>query len=1118
MDPRCSHCAARLENSPKGFKRRSLLSVLNQRSAQILFPHLNPKDAFLCYDCVSVVTRKTKRCGKRRVYVEPEPESPPDPSAPPSAPGEPPPAKPRSSPNEAEAPVGFRGNREHRCSHCDARLVNTPKGYKRRSLLKVLDIRSAQILFPDLNPKDAFLCYDCVSVVTRKTKRCGKRRVYVEPEPGPPPDPFAPPAAFAPGEPTAPRQPVKRLCVNDHDYASQEPPLAPRLQTARIRNSGRPRVCDLLQKKNLTSNLRRLQQVTGFKEALIKICAKIISNERKAMVNDLDGPLRKTFTPENLSAFSWDKTTSWAEEKAPLTVACLRAMFPPTKKIQKQKQNYSKGSSVRQMTPEEVKQMLDRRVTLLLSVPLYTSTYKCGFLQTAFSVEMLRHRSPIRLFSITNSLGLSQCKTATRIHSKRLAGEHDKQVKRWRDEIQTTKRTQFCCDDSKRAAAYTFTWGKVRVPSVSSTERGYTFETWAFRFAHQVRINFRYFHGLPIKAVEVSPYSILPSKQTYESLRQRMKTIVMRILADNLKVLKGVKPRVVKHIPHTYSHLMKEQSTTVSLGAIVPNTTEDSVSVAYGLKDYIPVYYGKPYPILCCGDILNTDKTELGSKTQNSETPKRNPNLNFDGLAEAPQEFQKEHLLHEDMIKMLLSEKSENSRGSLHHIISLFPFKTFNNTAKDYFLNIWDFITFVTTAYVTLFAVTDCGLDSLTQKPSDYPSQSSEQMEWLSNLAHRLVDLVWLAPPQEDINTVAAAAEAVAQCDGVKKKTFPFCYCKDEKTDEQLVRCCSNLCPVIWFHEACARGHTLSDPHEDWFCSPECSSDGTYIYCHCKEQKGGEMVQCGLVDKCRRHEWYHRDCLTAAEQIKAEQTPWFCSESCLLAAEGEDFLLNYTRAVVWEGLYHMARRDAIQQGDGDAITDFWRMDLVLLWNREHLQLFNSGHQLLTGIEGFYPQRVAQDMKWNRVLNLQGKPGGNISLDLLTELMITEFKAVIQFGKGSFTKQQVEHSAQLAGPQAKDLDRLFFIGGNPANLSWYVSRLTSSSCRRKEDVSRFVEEFKKDELFRFKPGRKHEGFNNFSYHQRVKGPKRMGGTLRSLAEQLDRRRDMIISDPPQLKKL
>lgn len=117
--------------------------------------------------------------------------------------------------------------------------------------------------------------------------------------------------------------------------------------------------------------------------------------------------------------------------------------------------------------------------------------------------------------------------------------------------------------------------------------------------------------------------------------------------------------------------------------------------------------------------------------------------------------------------------------------------------------------------------------------------------------------------------------------------------------------------------------------------------------------------------------------------------------------------------------------------------------------------------------------------------------------------------MIEFGKGSFTKQQVGQSAQLAGAQAKHLDRLFFTGGNPLNLSTYLSRLTSSSGSWSEDVSRFVEEFKRDELFGFRPGRKHQGFNKFSYQQKVKDPTRMGRSMRSLSEELDRRRDAIL---------
>lgn len=119
--------------------------------------------------------------------------------------------------------------------------------------------------------------------------------------------------------------------------------------------------------------------------------------------------------------------------------------------------------------------------------------------------------------------------------------------------------------------------------------------------------------------------------------------------------------------------------------------------------------------------------------------------------------------------------------------------------------------------------------------------------------------------------------------------------------------------------------------------------------------------------------------------------------------------------------------------------------------------------------------------------------------------------MIEFGKGSFTKQQVEHSAQLAGAQAADLDRLFFTGAVPLNLSTHLSRLTAPPCRRREDVARFVEEFRKDELFAFRPGRRHPGFDHFTYPQRVRQPRRMGRTLRTLAEDLDRRRDHLLSN-------
>ena len=111
-----------------------------------------------------------------------------------------------------------------------------------------------------------------------------------------------------------------------------------------------------------------------------------------------------------------------------------------------------------------------------------------------------------------------------------------------------------------------------------------------------------------------------------------------------------------------------------------------------------------------------------------------------------------------------------------------------------------------------------------------------------------------------------------------------------EKPGEPLVQCCSNLCGGVWFHEGCAPIDDSLDPTvtQDWFCSPACQGDGTYIYCYCKEQRGGQMVQCALMDQCRRHEWYHKDCLSLSEQSSAEQ----CKNSLMNTSTSSMFYLT----------------------------------------------------------------------------------------------------------------------------------------------------------------------------------------------------------------------------------
>lgn len=181
---------------------------------------------------------------------------------------------------------------EHRCSHCDSPIQRQAKGYKRKSLLTVTDLRTARTLFPGLDPHRAFLCFTCVRYVYQNTKRSGKRRVYVDPQPPARPAPAARPALSvpgdtpgdSPGEPPPLKKLKKRLKtpLNEHDYASADPEPCPRPEPPpprRVRRGPISQVCGYLRRKNFSSALNRLMTVSGFKEALIRVCGKILSNE-----------------------------------------------------------------------------------------------------------------------------------------------------------------------------------------------------------------------------------------------------------------------------------------------------------------------------------------------------------------------------------------------------------------------------------------------------------------------------------------------------------------------------------------------------------------------------------------------------------------------------------------------------------------------------------------------------------------------------------------------------------------------------------------------------------------------------------------------------------------------
>ena len=67
-----------------------------------------------------------------------------------------------------------------------------------------------------------------------------------------------------------------------------------------------------------------------------------------------------------------------------------------------------------------------------------------------------------------------------------------------------------------------------------------------------------------------------------------------------------------------------------------------------------------------------------------------------------------------------------------------------------------------------------CGMTKVDQTPVGYPDNAEEQQVWLESLAQQVVDLVWMAPDQDEIKRVALTKWVADEEPG---EVYAFCSC-----------------------------------------------------------------------------------------------------------------------------------------------------------------------------------------------------------------------------------------------------------------------------------------------------------------------------------------------------
>ena len=155
--------------------------------------------------------------------------------------------------------------------------------------------------------------------------------------------------------------------------------------------------------------------------------------------------------------------------------------------------------------------------------------------------------------------------------------------------------------------------------------------------------------------------------------------------------------------------------------------------------------------------------------------------------------------------------------------------------------------------------------------------------------------------------------------------------------------------------------------------------------------------------------------------------------------------------------------------------------LIMLWRNGNITIVNHVEQL-------YLQWLVEIVEYN----IKRLPRGS---DPDVTYLAVILHSVESLGRVSdhYTNERMELCGMMVGALGSAADQLLVTLG-PGTCSGLPTSLAPShihKARRRADIATFVAEYKKDHLFRYIPGRAHQGFEKFTYQKRVKTPKKMG---------------------------
>ena len=194
-----------------------------------------------------------------------------------------------------------------------------------------------------------------------------------------------------------------------------------------------------------------------------------------------------------------------------------------------------------------------------------------------------------------------------------------------------------------------------------------------------------------------------------------------------------------------------------------------------------------------------------------------------------------------------------------------------------------------------------------------------------------------------------------------------------------------------------------------------------------------------------------------------------CSFNKPHTQSGDD-IHEYTTSLLSVGCMYLLFKDAIREGDGKRVLEYYRYLLPIFINSGRRNYANESLNLLCQYHYDLPQHQAEQLVWSRFVNAAGVKGGNIPADLHLEHLNRTLKGTIQ-GLGTNKNETAIVRASKAIGIIKDTIQKFD----------QENSITSSSGSHgapaiKKELDIIVKELQQYQAFAIQCGRKHPSFD------------------------------------------